>query len=176
MGFLSNKIWVRIFLSLPVEQNCSYDGKLAVEDDVIIRLQTTSFSSFSREQTWNVLDASRQNHKWTQTCMTSSTGCVEADQQISYNAGCVYFFSLISVLSSAHAGKTMWTICIVKVLVAVIRLLPQTAISLSGDRFFTWCPTSETSDWRISGLAKRKEAATQWIKLCAKILVTLANV
>jgi len=32
---------------------------VAVEDDVVIRLQAKSFSSFSYEQKWNVLDAGR---------------------------------------------------------------------------------------------------------------------
>jgi len=39
------------------QQGWSYDWEVAVEDDVIIRLQT--FSSFSHEQRWNVLGAGK---------------------------------------------------------------------------------------------------------------------
>ena len=40
-------------------QGWRYDGEIAVNDDVIIRLQATSFSSFSYEQKRNVLDAGK---------------------------------------------------------------------------------------------------------------------
>jgi len=42
-----------------LEQVWNYDGKVAVEVGVTIRLQTTSFSSFSYEQNFYVVDAAR---------------------------------------------------------------------------------------------------------------------
>jgi len=79
---------------------------VAVEDDVVIRLQAKSFSSFSYEQKWNVLDAGRSVpdlklvgyskttffKEMQQTCWSSSTGYMEAIQKISCMPGRVLFF------------------------------------------------------------------------------------